>query len=59
MVIGYRVEYAWWHYPVNTLAIHKKYVKTMADALALCDDILSRHYHRVRIVPIRTHHRKG
>jgi hypothetical protein len=52
MVIGYKVEYAWWKYPHDKLAIHKKYAKTHEKAMEIFNDILSRHYYCARIVPI-------
>ncbi|WP_054704639.1 hypothetical protein [Bacillus sp. JCM 19041] len=53
MILGYKVEYAWWHYPNDKLAIHKEYAKTYEDAVRVMQDILGRHYYCARIVPIR------
>ena len=51
-VIGYKVEFAWWHYPADKLAIHKKYAKTHEGARNIFQDILSKHYYNARIIPI-------
>ncbi|WP_438310839.1 hypothetical protein [Sporosarcina sp. FA9] len=52
MIIGYRVEYAWWKYPADKLAINKKYAKTHEKAKEIFQDIINKHFHKVRIVPI-------
>jgi hypothetical protein len=52
MIIGYKVEYSWWHYPVDKLEIQKKYAKTYDEARKIFEDILSKHYYNARIVPI-------
>lgn len=52
MIIGYKVEYAWWKYPVDKMKILKKYAKTHEDAKEIFDDILGRHYYCARIIPI-------
>ncbi|MFE8095830.1 hypothetical protein [Bacillus toyonensis] len=51
-IIGYKVEYAWWKYPLDKLAIDKKYAKTYEQAEKIFKDILSRHYYCARIIPI-------
>lgn len=53
MIIGYKVEYAWWKYPVDKLEIQKKYAKTYEKATEIFTDILSKHYYCARIIPIR------
>ncbi|WP_368502685.1 hypothetical protein AB3N04_00895 (plasmid) [Alkalihalophilus sp. As8PL] len=52
MIIGYKVEYAWWKYPTDTLAINKRYAKTYENAEGIFKDILSKHYYNARIIPI-------
>lgn len=52
MIIGYKVEYAWWYYPIDKLEIKKKYAKTHEMARGIYRDILSKHYYCARIVPI-------
>lgn len=52
MIIGYKVEYAWWYYPDDKLEIQKKYAKTHESAKKIFNDILARHYYCARIVPI-------
>ncbi|WP_374187476.1 hypothetical protein ACEPPU_24310 [Priestia aryabhattai] len=52
MIIGYKVEYAWWKYPVDKLAIHKKYAKTHEQAMEIFHDILDSHYYCARVIPI-------
>lgn len=52
MIIGYKVEYAWWKYPVDKLEVRKKYAKTDEKAKEIFSDIIGRHYHCARIVPI-------
>jgi hypothetical protein len=53
LIIGYKVEYAWWKYPTDKLEINKKYAKTWEQAKCIFDDVLNKHYYNVRIVPIR------
>ena len=52
MIIGYKVEYAWFHYPEDKLAINKKYAKTKEKANEIFNDILCKHYYCARIIPI-------
>jgi len=53
VIIGYKVEYAWWKYPHDKLAIHKKYFKRKLHARAFFLRKIKRdHYYCARIVPI-------
>lgn len=52
MIIGYKVEYAWWHYPDDKLAIPRKYAKTYQQARAIFREKINEHNYCVRIVPI-------
>ena len=52
MILGYKIEYAWFEYPADNLQIQKKYAKTHEQAKAIFADILSKHYYSARIIPI-------